>query len=63
MQEERHILIKDATAARDLRDELDCLQLKVNKLEKLEQQNKRYQEQLVDKEYWDSRAKVVLISI
>lgn len=58
MQEERHTLIKDASVARDLRDELDCLQLKVDKLEKLEHQNKRLQEQLSDKEYWDGRAKV-----
>ncbi|KAJ1366374.1 hypothetical protein KIN20_027013 [Parelaphostrongylus tenuis] len=51
LKEERIELVKDARAAKDLRDELDCVHQKLGRLDKLERENSHLHEKLAKLEY------------
>ncbi|KAK6758259.1 hypothetical protein RB195_015838 [Necator americanus] len=55
LKDERIELVKDARAAKNLRDELDCVQQKLDRLEKLERENSHLHEKLSKLEYVQSQ--------
>ncbi|KAK5964785.1 hypothetical protein GCK32_000463 [Trichostrongylus colubriformis] len=55
LKDERIELVKDARAAKDLRDELDCVQQKLDRLQKLERENSQLHEKLTKLDYVQSQ--------